>query len=206
MVKRAWKAIIQSKITNQSKCLFLVHTRQQKAAEFLQALARKVRSGDPDNLEAQAAACYFPALFSLDFKRKDRNIINSALNYGYAILRGTIARSVVAHGLFPAFGLFHHNHQNAFNLVDDLIEPFRPQVDLWVATNLFQLVGTELTTENKAGLASLLHVDVQMPDGQMTVLAAIEQTVISLINYMETAASMSLKLPRIIGVSHHSHE
>lgn len=206
LVKRAWKTIIQTKISNQFQCLLLAKIPPQKTTDLLPTLAKKVRSGDSDNLEAQAAARYFPALFGLNFKRQNQDFINSALNYGYAILRGTIARSIVAHGLFPAFGLFHHNQQNAFNLADDLIEPYRPQVDLWVATNLAQLIATKLTPEHKAGLVSLLHTDIQMPEGKMTVLAAIEQTVMSLIHYLETAGRMPLKLPRLICLSQHNHE
>lgn len=206
LVKQAWTSIIQAKIFNQAQCLLLTANPSQQTATLLIALVKKVRSGDVDNVEAQAAARYFSALFGLQFKRQQQNVINSALNYGYAILRGAIARSLVAHGLLPVFGLFHHNQQNAFNLADDLIEPYRPLVDLWVATQLAPLSLTQLTTQQKAGLARLLHTDMLLPEGNMTVLAAIDQTVISLIHYLESAGATALTLPRLIKLNQHHHE
>jgi len=206
LVKQAWASLVQAKILNQADCLQRVNPSEQTTFNLLQALAKKLRSGDPANLEAQAAARYFTALFSKEFKRKHQHIINAALNYGYAILRGTIGRAIVARGLFPAFGLFHHNEQNAFNLADDLIEPFRPLVDLWVAQHLSPQAEQQLTTPHKAALAKLLHVDIQMPSGIMSTLAAIEQSVASLVRYLETAGAEPLHLPKLLGVKLHSYE
>lgn len=86
-------------------------------------------------MEGEAAAFYFRYLFGNGFTRKSINKINSALNYGYSIFRGAIARALVIHGFHPSLGLFHANEHNAFNLADDVIEPFCPVVDLYVAKN-----------------------------------------------------------------------
>ncbi len=96
-------------------------------------LAKKVRSGDPENIEAQAARRYWPLLFGTEFRRdSDHPGTNSLLNYGYAILRGGTARAVASAGLHPTLGLKHSNRGNPMCLVDDLMEPFRPLVDILV--------------------------------------------------------------------------
>lgn len=93
-------------------------------------------SGDKDNLEAAAAAYYFPALFGTGFTRSADDGRNAALNYGYAILRGYAARCAAVYGLLPWEGLHHCSQLNQYNLADDLMEPFRPVVDLYVAANV----------------------------------------------------------------------
>ena len=93
-----------------------------------------MRSGDPDNLEAQAAQRYWPAFFSRDFRRRrDGPPPNHLLNYGYAVLRAAMARALVGGGLLATVGIHHHRRDNPFCLADDLMEPFRPFVDLRVA-------------------------------------------------------------------------
>lgn len=129
--KRAWQKIIKSKITNQS--FVLSHIGNLEASKRLKNLAAKTPSNDETNTEAQAAKIYWGALFR-DFRRGslEEDVRNSALNYGYAIIRGIIARSIAGAGLIGAFGIRHDNELNAFNLADDLIEPFRPFVDMRV--------------------------------------------------------------------------
>lgn len=95
----------------------------------LKALVDRVGSGDSDNIEAQAARDYWPRLFGADFRRHGNDSINAGLNYGYAVVRAFVARSQVAYGLIPAFGIHHDNELNAFNLTDDVMEVFRPFVD-----------------------------------------------------------------------------
>ncbi len=128
--KQVWASIVRRKIENQAACLRLCG---RDGFDRLESYARRVRSGDADNLEGQAAAFYFAQLFGQGFHRDQEQWTNAALDYGYAVLRGAIARGLVAHGLHPTIGLFHDSEQNAFNLADDLIEPFRPLVDLHVA-------------------------------------------------------------------------
>ena len=167
-------------------------------------MAKKVRSGDTNNIEAQAAQRYFSVLFNLGFQRKQTNVINSALNYGYAIFRGAIARGLVAHGLFPLFGIFHNSELNAFNLADDLIEPFRPVIDLWVVNHTIEQ--QQLTTLDKAALVRLLYTDIEMPTGTMSVLSAIEQCVESLVRYLETSGEQDLALPILLAEQMHQNE
>lgn len=206
LVKQAWAAMVRRKIENQGRCLALA---KREGSKRLEAIAADVRSGDMENLEGQAAAFYFPRLFGSGFYRGEEGWINAALNYGYAILRGAIARGLVAHGLHPSIGLFHANEQNAFNLADDLIEAFRPLVDLHVfrETKRTEREKAELSPEDKAGLVALLNVDVDMTSGRMSVLSAIEYAVESLCRALETGDNgHALDLPVLIGLKPHALE
>lgn len=198
LAKQAWAAIVRRKIENQAKCLRLA---ARKGVDRLVSYANRVRSGDVDNLEGQAAAYYFAQLFGPGFYRAEERWANAALDYGYAVFRGAIARGLVAHGLHPPIGLFHASEQNAFNLADDLIEPFRPLVDLHVCKHP---AGTEgdLSPEDKAALVALLNVDVAMSQGRMSALSAIEYAVESLARLYEQDDS-DLDLPELIGL--HAH-
>ncbi len=202
LVKQLWARIIRRKIENQQHCLQLLDIDD---AGNLAGLARRLRSGDPENLEGQAASFYFPRLFGKGFYRDIPNGFNAALNYGYAVLRGAIARGLVAHGLLPSLGIFHGSEQNAYNLADDLIEPFRPLVDLHVANTSRSPLRADpkLTPEDKARLVSLLHVDIGMPRGTMSVLSAVEQTVESLVRAYEQNDAALLELPELIGLVPH---
>ncbi|VEH67462.1 CRISPR-associated endonuclease Cas1, subtype II/NMENI [Rodentibacter pneumotropicus] len=129
--KQLWQKIVQQKILNQAKVLSICTF--QVASDRLFKMAEQVKSGDKDNLEAQSAVIYFQTLFGKGFKRtEDENAVNSALNYGYTVMRSAVARALVLYGWLPQIGLFHHSELNAFNLADDFIEPFRPLVDLLV--------------------------------------------------------------------------
>ena len=127
--KRIWQNIVKTKIRIQGLVLkqFCGHDHG------LSRMANKVLSGDTTNVEARAAQKYWRTLFGTKFKR-DRKAedLNALLNYGYAVVRASIARNIVAAGLIPSIGLHHHNRSNAFCLADDLIEPFRPFVDVCV--------------------------------------------------------------------------
>ena len=199
--KQVWAGIVRRKIENQAECLRL---GGKKGTDRLASYARRVRSGDPDNLEAQAAAFYFAQLFGQDFHRAEDRWTNAALDYGYAVLRGAIARGLVAHGLHPTVGLFHDSEQNAFNLADDLIEPFRPLVDLHV-TKHAALTEGDLIPADKQALVALLNVDVAMPQGRMSVLSAIEYAVESLVRAYE-GDTKELDLPGLIGLQPHRLE
>jgi CRISPR-associated protein Cas1 len=125
--KRLWQAVVRAKIRAQAELLESLG----RPDPGLLALAQRVRSGDPDNIEGQAARRYWPLLFNnAEFRRNpELEGINGVLNYGYAVLRAMTARAVVAAGLHPSLGLHHHNRYDAFCLADDLMEPFRPTVD-----------------------------------------------------------------------------
>lgn len=198
--KQAWSRIIQAKIDNQAACL--AHLRLD-GAERLSAMARQIRSGDPDNLEAQASALYFVRLLGPDFTRAQDRWANAALNYGYAVLRGACARAVVSHGLNPSLGLFHHSEQNAFNLADDLLEPFRPLVDLHVASHPAADPLAPLSPADKVALVSLLNTDLRMPRGRMSALSAIDQAAASLWRVYGGAGAPTLELPELDGLHPH---
>jgi len=125
--KRLWQQVVRAKLSAQARLLSDLRGTDLGLA----AMARRVRSGDPDNLEAQASARYWPALFpDPTFRRNvDGEDQNRLLNYGYAVLRAIVARAICASGLHPSLGIHHHNRYDAFCLADDLMEPFRPLVD-----------------------------------------------------------------------------
>lgn len=199
--KQAWATMVKRKIENQAACLKF---SGRDGLARMESYARRVRSGDPDNLEGQAAAFYFTQLFGVGFYRSQERWINSALDYGYAVLRGAITRGLVAHGLHPTLGLFHDSEQNAFNLADDLIEPFRPLVDLYAANHGSENK-EELLPEDKQALVALLNVDIGMATGKMSVLSAIEYAVESLVRIYE-ADQAELDLPRLLGLKAHTLE
>jgi CRISP-associated protein Cas1 len=202
LAKRTWAAIVRVKIANQAACLRLA---QRSGDERLIAFSQRVRSGDTDNMEARASGYYFPTLFDANFHRAQERWSNAALNYGYAVLRGAIARGLVAHGFLPSVGLFHRSEQNAFNLADDVIEPFRPLVDLHVVKQLIpdSDLGRDLSPADKVALVGLLNVDVVMPRGTMSVLSAIEQCIESLVRVHESESEVALELPEIAGLQQH---
>jgi CRISPR-associated protein Cas1 len=200
--KQAWAAIIRHKIANQARCLTFAKCG---GVERLESYVRRVRSGDPENCEALASSHYFSRLFGIGFHRNQGRWINAALDYGYAVLRGTIARGLVAHGLLPSLGLFHASEQNAFNLADDLIEPFRPIIDLHVVGQPL-IEERELLPTDKTALVALLNVDVIMPRGTMSTLSAIEQCIESFVRFYEGAAAETLELPVLAGLRQNIRE
>jgi len=125
--KRLWQSIVKAKVRSQARVLMELRGDDAGLGE----LASNVRSGDPDNTEANASRLYWPALFRDPTFRRRRfgGNQNTLLNYGYAVLRAVVARAVCASGLHPSLGLHHHNRYDAFRLADDLMEPYRPIVD-----------------------------------------------------------------------------
>lgn len=201
LAKQGWANIVRRKIENQTAVLRFC---AKNGVDRMDSYSRRVRSGDQENLEGQAAAFYFTQLFGQGFYRAEERWANAALDYGYAVLRGAIARGLVAHGMHPPIGLFHASEQNAFNLADDLIEPFRPLVDLHVAKHPAMTEG-DLSSQDKAALVALLNVDVGMPQGKMSALSAIEYAVESLARLFEQGDS-ELELPTLIGLQPHRLE
>lgn len=161
--KQLWQQTVSAKILNQGRLLRKVNPKE---SECMTQWAKNVRSGDPENLEARAAVFYWKNLFTdhPDFLRSDDNdSINALLNYGYAILRGVVARAVVGAGLIAHVGLFHSNKYNAYCLADDLMEPYRPYVDKRVIDiiNSYDDIDT-LTPEIKRHLLSIPVIDVEI--------------------------------------------
>ncbi len=153
--KRIWQQVVRAKISHQAAALQCLH-----GDSFgLDKLVPLVKSGDPQNVEARAARRYWPLLFSDKEFRRNRDLpgLNAILNYGYAVLRAIVARAICSCGLHPAIGIHHHNRYGMFPLADDLMEPFRPLVDLEVAANLTHLAEQgDLTPPIKKAILEIL--------------------------------------------------
>lgn len=174
--KKLWADIVKAKLTQQASVLEALGLSPIP----VKALISDVRSGDPQNIEAQAARRYWPLVFGNDFRRdRDADGANAQLNYGYTVLRAATARAILAAGLHPSLGLHHSNQQNAMRLADDLMEPFRPLVDLRV----HQLQKSGITTvvpDSKRQLAQLLYEDAETAAGRTPVMNCIQNLATSL--------------------------
>lgn len=155
LVKQLWRRLVAAKLSRQADTL----DGAGADGNDLRAMARRVRSGDPENLEAQGAQRYWPRLLGRKFRRDPQGEPpNHLLNYGYAVIRAAAARALVGAGLLPAFGVQHSNRGNPFALADDLIEPFRPFVDAVVVEMMRAGLGQgDLDRERKAPLLALLN-------------------------------------------------
>ncbi len=179
--KQLWQQTVQYKIRNQASVL---GGMRGTIVKNMQAWVKEVKSGDPDNLEARAAAYYWRNLFPEipDFTR-DRGGCppNNLLNYGYAILRAVVARSLVISGLLPTLGIHHHNRYNAYCLADDIMEPYRPYVDELVVKIVDSGVDcSELTKEIKSQLLTIPVIDVVINGERSPLMIAVGQTTASL--------------------------
>lgn len=179
--KQLWQQTIKAKITNQATVLLNCLGEESKC---MQVWADEVRSGDSDNLEARAAAYYWKNLFSHipEFTRNREGIYpNNLLNFGYAILRATIARALVSSGLLPTLGIHHHNRYNAYCLADDIMEPYRPYVDELVFRLVQKHKGEmELTKELKGVLLTIPTLEVMINGKRSPLMIAATQTTASL--------------------------
>jgi CRISPR-associated protein Cas1 len=189
--KRLWQALIAAKIRMQADLL----ERATGEDGGLRALAARVRSGDPDNCEAQAAQRYWPRLLGSAFRRRrDGPPPNLLLNYGYTVFRAAAARAICAAGLLPTVGIHHHNRSNALCLADDLVEPYRPYVD-WRVRRLVdgKAQVSELDRETKAALLSLFNEVIPTGGQRSPLLLAFHSTAASLGNsFRQGEASLAL--------------
>lgn len=188
--KRLWKQVVQTKISMQAAALALSGGPEPP----LRRLAGKVRSGDPSNIEGQAARLYWGLLLGKEFRR-DREApgINAMLNYGYTVLRAIVARQVMAAGLHPGIPLHHANEGNAMRLVDDLMEAFRPLVDVCV----HRLAGTgrhELDASVRRELAVLGTRSLHTAHGVSPVSVVVQRLAVSLAQVYESPTAQ-LELP-----------
>lgn len=179
--KQLWQQTIQMKINNQASVL---KDCVDEEVRCMRVWASDVRSGDPDNLEARAAAYYWKSLFAdiEGFTREREGIYpNNLLNYGYAILRAVVARGLVTSGLLPTLGIHHHNRYNAYCLADDIMEPYRPYVNELVF-KLVQINGKvlDLTKEIKAKLLEIPTLEVKIGGKRSPLMVAVGQTTASL--------------------------
>lgn len=162
--KRVWADVVRAKVLQQAAVLDVVGQNSGR----LKALANQVKSGDPQNTEGQAARVYWQKLMGPKFRRQrdSKDITNSLLNYGYAVVRASVTRAVVAAGLHPTLAVFHQNEGNPLRLVDDLMEPFRPFVDLrvWTVVNSGTI---KVDRDSKTSMVELLSQDLEI-DGATT--------------------------------------
>ncbi len=179
--KQLWQQTVIQKIKNQGASLDALNLK----SDYLIPLRRNVKSGDTDNCEATAAVYYWQTIFRHlnDFVRhREGPPPNNFLNYGYAILRGTMARSIVAAGLLPTLGIFHKNRYNAYCLADDLMEPYRPYVDQIVHQMVNEFGPTEdMQKEHKVILLKIPTIDVVIDGEKSPLMLATHRTAVSLV-------------------------
>ena len=193
--KKCWKQIVEYKIKNQGLVLKKYDLDFTKLVDF----SKCVKSGDPTNMESQAAKFYWDNLFGKKWSR-DRfgDFPNNYLNYGYAILRAATARALVGSGLLPTLGIHHHNKYNAYCLADDLMEPYRPFIDdeviEYISTNPDE---KELGLEFKKRILQVLTRDVKMENLTRPMMVALSMTSSSLANALSNE-SEKLKLPDFV--------
>jgi CRISPR-associated protein Cas1 len=193
---KLWQVIIRRKIQNQAAVLSELG---KEDALTLREIARHVEPGDPENVEARAARFYWGRLFA-DYIRDDpSDRRNKLLNYGYAVVRAGVARALVASGLIPAFGLAHDGAANAFNLADDLVEPFRPFVDRLAFRTSAGGTGKDgdLTIDDRRAMAGALLIDARAGSDCVTLLTAAETASQSLVRAFEEEKADRLVLPEL---------
>lgn len=180
--KRLWQLVVRQKIAQQAAVLESLGL----PGGVVDGLRRRVKSGDPENIEAQASRRYWPILMGREFRRdRSQPGANALLNYGYMVLRAATARAIVAAGLHPSIGIHHHHPGNNFRLADDLMEPFRPLVDRMVV-KLIKIGEIDVTPETKKMLASLTTVDMVTEAGTSPLSTCLLRLATSLARAFET--------------------
>ena len=199
--KRCWQRIVVQKINNQAACL---DQAEVSGGSSLREIAKTTLSGDSDNREGVAARQYFGCLFGSEFIRGRDDRTNAALNYGYAVVRASVARSLSGHGFSLTHGIHHHSELNAFNLADDFIEPFRPVVDLYV----FQTVPNDgqLTQADRRGIVSVLAMQMMVAGQRHSVSNAAEMLAGSYSSACKRKDPAALCLPNLLPLSPHNYE
>lgn len=191
---KLWIQIIKQKIRNQSRALSIMGL---DGAEMVAEYVSAVNEESVDYCESLAAKEYF-SYYHEGFNRRSEDPINSRLNYGYAVVRSAIARKLVATGFHPTFGIHHNSQLNAFNLTDDLIEPYRAMVDLVVHSNLSSNI--QLTKSERKELAHILYNACLIDGVKVNVMSAIDVMVESLKRILLDESDEELKLPMIIPI------
>ncbi len=186
--------IIKKKIEHQ--LLLLKHfNKGLKEIKILEKYITEVELNDKTNREGLAAKLYFKALFGAGFKRFEDDVVNAGLNYGYAILRSQISKTLVSKGLNLTLGIFHKSPTNNFNLSDDVIEPFRPIIDYWVYRNLLE--AKIFLREHRLGLIEQTTKDIYFKNLRQTIFNAISQYISSILLFLQTGDVSNLIHPEI---------
>jgi len=191
--KRLWAQIVAAKVRRQGWALA---SDGHRVGAFSR-LAKAVKSGDPDNIEAQAARRYWPLLMGDGFRRDvAADGVNALLNYGYSVVRGATARAIVAAGLHPGLGIFHRHPHNTMPLADDLMEPFRPLVDVTVLA-LLRSGTTQVTPDAKRTLAAVLLIEEATHSGRTPVSTCMIRLAASLADSFLNGEP-ALEFPRVV--------
>lgn len=181
--RQLWKQLVQNRLNGQA---WVLYRSGLPGSVALLRLASKVRSGDSANVESQGARKYWQELYQVTGRRREKqganDPVNSRLNFGYTIVRSLVARSLVAAGLQPALGVGHHSTENALNLADDFIEPYRCLVERFVVSHLSN---EPLTSIVKKELAELISEQVKMNGQEYRLPSAIMETVNSYVRILE---------------------
>ena len=192
---KAWQIVTYYKINNQEDVLAMF----EKSLDNIRLLSdykEQIEAGDRTNREGHAAKVYFNELFGKQFVRvtqQEADVINAGLNYGYAIMRAQMARIVAGYGLNGLLGIFHKNEYNQFNLIDDLMEPFRQIVDVWVYDNLRDQ--EFLKYEYRLGLTDLLNAKIKYGKETCSVTVAMDKYVKGFIKYISEKDSSKFHCP-----------
>ena len=196
--KQLWQQTVKAKIANQAAVL----KKWDGQYKLLQNLSASVKSGDADNNEAIAAAHYWQNIFPpawIFYRKRDGVPPNNLLNYGYAIIRAGMARAIAGAGLLPTLGIFHRNRYNAYCLADDMMEPYRPFVDMVVRSIIDNTSAVDtLTQELKVQLLKIPAMDVWLNEEKSPLMIAMQRTAASLAKCY-TGESRKLLLPEIPG-------
>ena len=194
--KRLWQHIVEKKIHAQAWALASLDLKQ---ADTLKSVAGTVMSGDSGNAEARAAVIYWGEFFApRAFRRHDDDLPNALLNYGYSLIRAGLARHLCAAGFLPVLGLHHCSMNNAFNLADDLIEPYRPIVDFFARKILSKRSSDEaFVTDDRRALTQILEATVFLGSDEMTLFASIKLVTQSLKHAMKHRDPSLLVFPQL---------
>jgi CRISP-associated protein Cas1 len=187
-----WSKITEAKVTAQRDVLLACGVKSARIERIL----KEITSDNAAEKEAQAARIYWPLLFGDDFKRQEMSTISFALDYAYSIVRAAVARALVAYGFHTAWGVHHKHPQNAFNLADDFIEPFRPFIDWWVrGDGTIEQNTSELTTDQRARLTQALQIECKVDGKLYSLQTAIDRAAQSLVTATTSLNASHIKLP-----------
>lgn len=179
-----WQQVIGQKMNNQ-----LAYARfcgvEQERLELMEDLIANLIAGDTTNREGHLAKVYFDSLYGKSFTRDDDNLINAGMNFGYAILRSCMARIVVGNGLVTMLGIFHKNEFNSFNLVDDLMEPYRPLMDYWVNKYVLIEDNDYLSYESRLKIIEFMNQKIISSGKKISIDNSMQEYVASFITAME---------------------
>lgn len=192
-----WQKIISAKLKAQAEVVRLC-SRDFATRNHLERLSREVSLGDKENREGLGAKIYFKSLYGAEFIRFYDDGINAALNYGYTILRSATIKTLCAYGYQTVLGIHHISESNPFNLADDMMEPLRPLIDLWVYKNRENLVEEYLYREQRRSLVNIVNEEVEFEGKQMKMRNALDRYIGSLTSVLEKQNLDLLKIPSII--------